>query len=188
MNAPLQDQRIEPVRGAELSASAFAILGTPPLHGRTLTAQDEQPSEPPVVVISHTLWKTRFDSDPTVVGRAVKLGTVSATIVGVMPEGFGFPVSERIWAPLRTDGALLPPRTGPMVSIFGRLAANASLEDARAELGVIGARMSASYPDTHKHLRPRVTTPLSRSGTMEIPRPPSTMRTIVSVLVASMAT
>ena len=97
----------------------------------------------------------------------VKLGTATATIVGVMPEGFGFPVNERIWTPLRVDGSVLAPRTGPCVSIFGRLAPGASMDDARAELGVIGARMSASNPETHKHLRPRVTPyakPLAEGG------------------------
>jgi predicted permease len=87
----------------------------------------------------------------------VKLGTAQTTIVGVMPEGFGFPVNHRIWTPLRVDLSTLAPRTGPVVSIFGRLAPNASMDEARAELAVIGARMAASYPETHKHLRPRVT-------------------------------
>ena len=156
-NLATDDRRVEPVRGAEISASAFRLLATAPQLGRTLKEQDERPAEPPVVVISHSLWKTHFDSDPRVIGRVVKLGTTSATIVGVMPEGFGFPVNERIWAPLRADGSTLPPRTGPTVTIFGRLAPNASMDEAQAELRVIGARMSASYPATHKHLKPRVT-------------------------------
>ena len=166
-NLATEDGRVEPVRGAEITANAFRLMGTAPLLGRTLTERDEQPAEPPVVVISHTLWKTRFESDPAVLGRTVKLGTATATIVGVMPEGFGFPVSERIWTPLRVDGSTLAPRTGPPVSIFGRLAPGASIDDARAELGVIGARMAASNPETHKHLRPRVTTyakPLAEGG------------------------
>ncbi|MBA2243757.1 MAG: ABC transporter permease [Chloroflexi bacterium] len=166
-NLATEDGRVEPVRGAEITASAFRLMGTAPLLGRTLMEQDEQPAEPPVVVISHALWKTRFASDPGVVGRTVKLGTAAATIVGVMPEGFGFPVSQRIWTPLRVDGSALAPRTGPAVSIFGRLAPGASMDDARAELGVIGARMAASHPETHEHLRPRVTTyakPLTDGG------------------------
>jgi predicted permease len=166
-NLATEDRRVEPVRGAEITASAFRLLGTAPLLGRALTEQDERPAEPPVVVLSHALWKTRFDSDPAVVGRTVKLGTATATIVGVMPEGFGFPVNERIWTPLRVDASTLAPRTGPAVSIFGRLAPGASIDQARAELSVIGARLSASDPDTHKHLRPRVTTyakPLAEGG------------------------
>jgi predicted permease len=157
-NLITEDGRAEPVRGAEITANAFRLMRTTPLMGRTLTDQDERPSEPPVVVIGYTLWQTRFAGDPAVMGRTVKLGTTSATIVGVMPEGFAFPMRERIWAPLRVDGSLLEPRTGPAVSIFGRLAPGASIEAAQAELGVIGVRLSASNPKTHEYLRPRVTT------------------------------
>lgn len=168
-NLTTEDRRVEPVRGAEISASAFRMLGARPLLGRTLTEQDEHPAEPPVVVLGYSLWKNRFDSDPRVVGRVVKLGTVSATIVGVMPEGFGFPLVERIWTPLRTDASSLAPRTGPSVSVFGRLAPNVSIDEAQSELKVIGARMAATYPATHKHLTPRVTTyarPLAEGGQM----------------------
>jgi predicted permease len=166
-NLGTEDGRVEPVRGAEISSNAFAMLGTAPLLGRTLTARDEQPGEPPVVVISHMLWKTRFASDPGAIGRTVKIGTASATIVGVMPEGFAFPVSQRMWAPLRVDGSTLAPRSGPAVSVFGRLAPGVSMADARAELTAIGARIAADYPRTHKHLVPRVTTyakPLAEGG------------------------
>jgi predicted permease len=155
-NLVTADRRVEPVRGAEITANAFRLMGTAPLMGRTLTEQDEGPAEPPVVVIGHALWKSRFDSDPRVVGQTVKLGTASATIVGVMPEGFGFPTSERIWTPLRADGSLVAPRTGPAVSLFGRLVPGASREEAQAELDGIGARMASINPETHKHLKPRV--------------------------------
>ena len=166
-NLALDDGQVDAVRGAEITANAFALHGTAPLLGRTLTERDELPSEPPVVVLGHALWQTRFEGDSSVMGRTVKLGTTTATVVGVMPAGFGFPVSERIWTPLRTDGATLAPRTGPTVSIFGRLAPGASLDDARAELAVIGSRMRASSPQTHEHLAPRVTgygEPLAEGG------------------------
>ena len=117
-NLATEDGRVEPVRGAEITANAFDLLGTAPLLGRTLRERDERPSEPPVVVISHTLWTQRFASDPGVVGRPVKLGTAMATVVGVMPEGFGFPESQRIWAPLRVNGSTLAPRTGPALSLI----------------------------------------------------------------------
>ncbi|HEY9229070.1 MAG TPA: ABC transporter permease [Gemmatimonadaceae bacterium] len=168
-NLGTDDGRVEPVRGVEITANAFRLVGTAPLLGRTLTERDEQASEAPVIVISHALWETRFASNPAVLGRTVKLGTTTVTIVGVMPKGFGFPVNERIWMPLRVNGSVLAARTGPSVSIFGRLAPSASIEDARAEMSVIGARMAASSPETHKHLRPRVTTyakPLAEGGPM----------------------
>ena len=166
-NLATDDGRIEPVRGAEITANAFRMLGVAPVLGRTLSEQDERPSEAPVVLISHALWKMRFGGDPRVLGRTVKLGTAAGTIVGVMPEGFGFPTNQRIWTPLRTDGSTLPPRTGPAVSIFGRLAQSASIDQAQTELAVIGARMATNYPATHKNLRPRVTgyaKPITESG------------------------
>ena len=172
-NLVTEDNRVEPVRGAEMTASGFRIMGTAPLMGRALTERDELPSEAPVVVISHRLWTTRFASDAAVIGKTVKLGTMTATIVGVMPEGFAFPASHRIWTPLRADGSTLSPRTGPAVSVFGRLAPGASMDDARAELGVIGARLSAANVTTHQHLRPRVTSyskPLAEGGEMAMVR------------------
>ena len=166
-NLATDDGRVEPVRGADITAGAFRLMRTPPLMGRTLREQDEHPGEPPVAVISHSLWQSRFAGDPEVIGRSIELGTAVATIVGVMPEGFGFPVSQRIWTPLRVDGATLAPRTGPNASVFGRLAPGATMEEARAELGAIGARLAADAPATHGDLQPRVTTyakPLTQGG------------------------
>jgi putative ABC transport system permease protein len=156
-NLATADGRVEPVRGAEMTANAFALMGTPPQLGRVLNAQDEDPTEPPVVVIGHSLWRARFASDPSVIGRTVTLGTETATIVGVMPEGFGFPTAERIWTPLRADPALLAPRAGPPVSLFARLADGATLESAQAELAGISAAVAAANPETHANLRTRVT-------------------------------
>lgn len=155
-NLVTQDRRVEPVRGAEVSASAFQLMGTRPVLGRTLSEQDEAPGEPPVVVIGERLWRTRFESAPDVVGRTVQLGTVTATIVGVMPATFGFPESARIWLPLRVHGSLLAPRTGPQVQIFGRLEPGASMERAQAELDALGTGMAAADPEARRHLRPLV--------------------------------
>jgi putative ABC transport system permease protein len=157
-NLITDDKRIEPVLGAEITANAFALVGATPMLGRALAARDEQPGEPPVVVLGQLLWKTRFAADPAVVGKTVKLGSVNATIVGVMPEGFAFPVNHGIWIPLRADGATIKPRTGPSIEVFGRLADGKTIEEAQTELGVIGARVAATTPDTHGHLKPVVST------------------------------
>ena len=102
-NLVTADHHVEPVTGVEITANAFTLMGTPPLLGRTLTARDEQPAEPLAVVIGERLWTTRFAHDPAVIGQSVTIGTAPATIVGVMPERFGFPVNQRLWLPLRTD-------------------------------------------------------------------------------------
>ena len=172
-NLDIEGRPIEPVQGAEITANAFRLLETAPVLGRTLTEQDERLSEPPVVVISHELWDERFDRDPGVLGRTVKLGSTHSTVVGVMPEGFGFPVNQRIWTPLRVDGATVSPRTGPQLSVFGRVAPGRSIDDVQAELDVIAGRLAASNPETHRHLRPRVTTyakPLTEGGVGQLMR------------------
>ena len=149
--------RIDPVAGAEISASAFRLAGISPVLGRTLIARDELLSEPPVAVIGHALWQNRFAGDPGIVGRSIELGATHATVVGVMPEGFGFPVSQRIWTPLRLGGTTIPPRGGPNVHVFGRLAEGVTLREAEAEVAAISQRIAADHPDTHRDLVPRVT-------------------------------
>jgi cell division protein FtsX len=109
-----------------------------------------------VVVLGHDVWRTRFAGDAGVVGRSVRLGEAYATVVGVMPEGFGFPVSHDAWIPLQGDVLHQPPRDGPPVTVFGRLAPGVSLKEARVQLSVLGARMAAQHPGTHRHLRPQV--------------------------------
>ncbi|HYN06260.1 MAG TPA: ABC transporter permease [Vicinamibacterales bacterium] len=120
------DGRTEPARGIEISASAFRLYPVAPLHGRTLDDDDERPDADAVAVIGHDLWRERFNSDPNAVGSTVRLGSTAHTIVGVMPEGFGFPVNENLWVPLRTDGLV--------IQVFGRLKAGASAAAAQAEL------------------------------------------------------
>src|SRR6266545_4650540 len=146
-NLVTADHRVEAVSGVEITANAFTLMGTPPLLGRTLTARDEQPAEPLAAVIGERLWTTRFARDRSVIGQFVTIGTATATIVGVMPERFGFPVNQRLWLPLRTDGSLLAPRTGPPVSFFGRLAPSVSATQAQAELDKIAAGLAAGNPE-----------------------------------------
>jgi predicted permease len=155
-NLMTADRQVEPVRGAEVTANAFTLMGMTPLVGRTLTSRDEQAAEPLAVVIGERLWTTRFARDPAAVGRSVTVGTADATIVGVMPERFGFPVNQQLWLPLRTDGSLLAPRTGPPVTLFGRLAPGVSQRQAQAELDGITAGLAAANREAYKNLQPRV--------------------------------
>lgn len=156
MNLASPDGDVRPAAIAAISVSAFRVASAAPLLGRTLVASDEVPGSPPVVVLGHDLWRTRFASDSGVVGKRVQLGESFATVVGVMPEGFRFPVAHELWIPLQTTAAPAR-REGPPITIFGRLAPGASRADAEAELSLIGQRASADFPDTHRHLRAQVT-------------------------------
>jgi putative ABC transport system permease protein len=144
----------EPVRVAEISASAFRVARVPPLKGRFLVATDEQAGASTVIVIGYDLWHARFGGDPNVVGRTVRLGSTPGIVVGVMPKGFAFPVSHSAWTPLRFD--VTGPRRGPEIQVFGRLASGATIGEAEAEMASIGMRAATTFPDTHAHLRPQV--------------------------------
>ncbi|HST63511.1 MAG TPA: ABC transporter permease, partial [Longimicrobium sp.] len=150
------DGTAEPVSLAEMTASGFQVARATPLLGRMLMEDDERPGAAPVVVIGHDVWKRRFEGDPGVLGRTVRLGRAEATVVGVMREGFAFPVSHAVWMPLQANALDHPRRGGPGIFVFGRLAPGASLDAARAELATLGRRAAADFPETHADLRPEV--------------------------------
>jgi putative ABC transport system permease protein len=145
-----------PVQIAEITSNGFRVAPSAPLLGRVLGPADERADAPPVIVIGYEVWRTRFAGDPRVIGRSVQLGETYATVVGVMPEGFAFPVSHDAWTPLRSDVLNQPPREGPAVTIFGKLAPGASLQAAQVELSVLGRRTAAQFPTTHERLLPQV--------------------------------
>jgi predicted permease len=141
---------------AEISASAFRTARVGAYRGRTLLPEDERAGAPDAIVIGHDEWVRRFGADPDIVGQSVGLGPTVYTIVGVMPEGFGFPTYHSFWIPWRLDAAAYAPRTGPGINVFGRLSPGATLESAQAELTAISRRLAAASPATHAHLRPQV--------------------------------
>jgi predicted permease len=145
-----------PIHVAEITASGFRIAASEPLLGRILVAEDERPGAPAVAVLGFDVWRTRFGSDPDVLGRTVQLGHDDATVVGVMREGFAFPVSHELWMPLRTGLLDQAPRSGPPITVVGVLAPGVTLETAQAELTALGRRAAIERPATHQHLQPRV--------------------------------
>ncbi|HYC51252.1 MAG TPA: ABC transporter permease, partial [Gemmatimonadaceae bacterium] len=155
-NLVTSDGDTRAVTGAEITATGFRIAPARPLLGRTIVAADELAGAPPVVVLGYDVWRTRFASDPAVVGQTVQVGDVDATVVGVMPKGFAFPVAHELWTQLRPDFLDRRPGSGPGITIFGKLAPGFSLDDARAELALVGQRSAAEFPSTHQHLQARV--------------------------------
>src|SRR3990170_279421 len=148
------ERRVESLRVAEITASAFPLTRVPPLLGRPLQPTDEMPGAEPVVVLGYDVWHRQFLHDPAIIGRVVTVGRTARTVVGVMPPRFGFPRNQQAWVPLPVQDA--PPREGPAVQVFGRLADGASWQDAAAELDVVSARFAADQPATHAQLRTRV--------------------------------
>ncbi len=146
----------ESVPIAEMTASGFTVARVAPLMGRYLTASDEQAGAPAVLVVGYDAWKQRFAGNPNVVGTQVQVGRTMHTIVGVMPEHFGFPMNHSLWTPFRVDPTKFARREGPGIYIFGRLAPGVTMEQAQAELTVIGQRTAAAFPASNAKLRPMV--------------------------------
>jgi putative ABC transport system permease protein len=153
-NVVTGEGRVESMRVAEITASAFPLTRVPPLLGRSLQPLDDVPNAAPVVVLGYDVWQRAFLRDPAILGRTVTVGRTARTVVGVMPPRFGFPHNQQLWVPLPVQDAA--PRQGPAVQVFGRLADGAGWQDAAAEIAVVSSRLSADQPATHAHLITRV--------------------------------
>ena len=158
-----EDGQTRLVHAAQISASAFALLRVAPLLGRALVETDERPGDAAVALLGFELWESALQSDPAIVGKTIRVGGAEHTVVGVMPSGFAFPRREQLWTPLRIPSAGVQPGNGPGIEIsFGRLAPDATLKEAEAELQVVGLRLAADHRETHSRLRPRIA-PYARS-------------------------
>ena len=155
-NLILGDARPDPVTAAETTASLFRVAGVPPLHGRPLLDDDGRPGAPPVVVLGYDVWRQRFGGRADAIGSTVRLGRTATTVVGVMPEGFTFPVNHRLWVPLQLQPSGYEPIGGVPIRVFGRIAPGATQAQANAELVALTGRIRQASPHTHQHLHPRV--------------------------------
>lgn len=91
------------IRSVVVSGNFFDVVGSRPLLGRTLIPTDDVAAAGRVVVLSHTLWRARFSSDPAIVGRAIRLSGLTFTIVGVMPPAFRYPAGADLWTPIAPE-------------------------------------------------------------------------------------
>jgi predicted permease len=127
------------VRAGVVGGSYFEVMGLRPVLGRLLDATDDGPSAAGAAVLTHRFWTTEFQSDPTVIGRSIRLGDRTAVIVGVLEPSVPYPTETEIIAnvvtsPHHLDATMVDGRVHRMTELFGRLAPGVDLEAARAEL------------------------------------------------------
>jgi len=144
----------EPVRvgSVEVSADLFRVLGVSPILGRTFAPEDERPGHEHQVLLSHAAWERRFGADSLLVGSTLRLDGEPYTVVGVMPEGFVFPVADattEMWSPLTLSLADLPSRPHRMYNAIGRLAGGVPLERAREEMNAIATEIGQENPESN---------------------------------------
>jgi predicted permease len=143
----------EHVAGMRTSANFFHLLGVNPPLGRTFVDGEDEHGRDHVAILSDSLWQNHFASDPSVVGKTVKLNGESYTVVAVMPASFkllDFPT--QVWIPLAFDQKQLGPagRQTRSFLVFGRVKAEATGDQAQAEMATISRHMEQSYPDADK--------------------------------------
>ena len=136
-----------PVRydGVFMTGNLFTMLGVQPALGRNMTAADDVAGAPLVALIGDAAWRDRFGSDPKVVGKAVRVNGRDATVIGVMPPGFGFPYREQVWVPIR-HAERTTPETELGVDAIGRIAPGVSMEQASLALEALHKRLDAERP------------------------------------------
>jgi putative ABC transport system permease protein len=131
-----------------VTGNMFALLGTPALRGRTITAADAGPGGNDVAVLSYAFWAGRYASDPAIVGRTMRLDGTTYTVIGVMPPAFTFPWNEvQLWLPTH-ENPVAAPRDATDWLVVGRLKRDGTRERAHAELLGIQRQLSALHPAT----------------------------------------
>ena len=147
----------ERVLGARASHGIFKIFDARPLLGRVFTPDEDEPGRNMVVVLSERLWKRRFDADPSIIGRPMRLGGNQYTVIGVMPGTFDPTLSEEdLWVPL----ALTPERKAEHdehhLVVLGLLKRDVSRERSQAEMDRVMQGLAERYPDDNKGRGARV--------------------------------
>ena len=141
----------EQMRGAFVTSTFFDVLGTRPLHGRTIAQADASIGGPDVVVLGYAVWSGRYGSDPSVVGRRVMVEGVSREVIGVMPRDFVYPQLAQLWVPTRfTADDLANQRGAHYLDVIARLRPDATLDAARVEMRGLAARLAEAYPRTNR--------------------------------------
>jgi len=140
----------ERVRGSYVTANAFEGMGISPILGRAFQEGDDAPGAPALLLLGFQSWQNHYAGDPDVLGRTARVNGEPATIVGVMPEGFGFPVADAAWAPLRYDPATLGRGGGRRLWVWGYLRDGIDQGSATADLQAIARQLEAEFPERNE--------------------------------------
>jgi predicted permease len=138
----------EVVRGGRITDPILRVFGLVPVLGRDIRSEENVPGGPRVVLIGYAFWQERFGGARDVLGKTIELYGEPHEIVGVAPVGFNFPEEAQLWRPnysnLENCG-----RDCHFLSAVGRLALDATLDEAAEELSILAARLEEAYPDTN---------------------------------------
>lgn len=148
----LGDPRV--VRAGVVGGSYFDVMGLHAIRGRLLTPADDGPQAAGAAVLTHRFWTTAFQSDPSLIGKTIRLGDRSATIVGVLEPSVPYPTETEIIAnvvtsPHHLDATMVDGRVHRMTDLFGRLSPGVDLDAANAELRAVHAAIVKDHPESY---------------------------------------
>jgi hypothetical protein len=147
--------------GCYVTEDFFKIVDVAPILGRDFTAADDKPGAEKVAILGHEIWQRDFGGDPRIVGQSVRINGRAATIIGVMPPNFKFPVADQLWLsyyneyPLKPRGAVEGLGLGASnaaPAVMGRLKPGVSIDQANAEFVGLAKRMATENPKTNGQL------------------------------------
>jgi predicted permease len=150
INISGNEGRPERYNGAFMAGDPFGILRVGALKGRTLQPGDDDLAAPMVAVIGYDVWQNRYDGRDDAIGSIIRVNGEPTEIVGVMPEGFAFPMSEEVWVPMRVDIDTITRGEGMTLEVYGRLNAGVSVDQAAAEFATIANRLAMEYPESNE--------------------------------------
>jgi predicted permease len=155
---------------ANVSSNYFDLLGVKPLLGRFfMPAEETRPDAVPYVVLSYSLWKTRYAGDRAIVGKPIEIARHAVTVIGVAPEGFmgAMPgIRQDVWLPLNpigTNAWRMTHRSGNWLNVVGRLRPGMSRKEATQDLETIMRQIVAAYPNDHLGVNTITLDPMWRS-------------------------
>ena len=137
----------ERLDAGRLSVNLLTVLGVAPVAGRGFVEADERVGAPDVVMIREDVWRRRYDSDSAILGSPVRIDGVPTTVVGVLPEAFGFPETQSVWLPLRPPAADAPTR-GQSVRVIGRLRPGVTLDEASRDVAAVAGRLAEQHDES----------------------------------------
>ena len=142
------------VKAGVVNGSFFEVMGLRPVLGRLLNAADDRPGAAGAVVLTHRFWTTVLQSDPTAIGQTIRLGPGTATVVGVLEPSVPYPeetqlIANVVTSPHHLGATMVTDRRHRMTELFGRLAPDATLEAARAELTGVHTAIVREHPEAY---------------------------------------
>jgi putative ABC transport system permease protein len=136
----------EQVEGALVSEGLLRALAAQPVLGRVFLPEDDRPGAADAVILGYGLWQRRFASDPSIVGKTLKVNGASLTVAGVMPPGLQFPGKAELWTPLVAAGRFGQNRRSHLLKVVGRLKRSVTQEQAQTELSAVANAIDGQNP------------------------------------------